>query len=111
MELEQNSIPAESLVPRKAEQWLEVPKIIPQDKILQQTAKQIADRLEAKRDLAGGGEKMASGKVFAELKVQAEREKIEGNLNASRRIAGDQKKLKDEKELKSRLWRNCESGR
>ena len=102
MELEQNSIPAESvtLVPRRAEQWLEVPKIIPQDKILQQTVKQIAGRLEAKLDLAGV-EKTASGKVFAELKAQAEKEKIEGNRNALRRIAGDQKKLKDERQLKS----------
>ena len=99
MELDQNSIPAESLVPQRVEQWLEVPKIIPQDKILQQSVKQIADRLEAKRDLAVV-EKTTSGKVFAELKVLTEREKIEGNQNALRRIAGDQKKLKDEKQLK-----------
>ena len=92
MELEQSSIPAE--------QWLEVPKITHQDKILQQTVKQIADRLEAKRDLAGV-EKTASGKVFAELKSQVEREKIEGNRNALRRILGDQRKLKDERQLKS----------
>ena len=66
MELEQSSIPAEfeTLVPQIAEQWLEVPKILHQDKIFQQTVKQIADRLEAKRDLAGV-EKTASGKVFA----------------------------------------------
>ena len=102
VELEQSSIPAESetLVPQIAEQWLEVPKIIHQDKILQQTVKQIAARLEAKRDLAGV-EKTASGKVFAELKAQAEREKIEGNRNALRRIAGEQRKFKDERQLKS----------
>ena len=38
----------DALGPQMAEQWLEVPKIIPQDRILQQTAKQIANRLEAK---------------------------------------------------------------
>ena len=41
------------LLPQMVEQLLEVPKINPQDRILQQTAKQIADRSEAKRaDLA-----------------------------------------------------------
>ena len=40
-------------VPQMAEQLLEVPKIIPQDRILQQTVKQIVDLSEAKRaDLA-----------------------------------------------------------
>ena len=40
-------------VPQMVEQLLEVPKIIPQDRILQQTVKQIVDRSEAKRaDLA-----------------------------------------------------------
>ena len=63
-----------ALVPQMAEQWLEVPKIIPQDRILQQTAKQIADRLEAKRDLAGSEKSLtASEKVFSdEWKAKAE---------------------------------------
>ena len=39
-----------AVVPQMGEQWLEVPKIMPQDRILQ-TAKQIADHLD-KRDLA-----------------------------------------------------------
>ena len=40
-------------VPRMVEQSLEVPKIVPQDRILQRTLKQIVDRSEAKRtDLA-----------------------------------------------------------
>ena len=64
----------DALVPQMAEQWLEEPKIFPQDRILQQIVKQIADRLEAKRDLAGAEKSLAaSGKVFAdELKAQAE---------------------------------------
>ena len=41
-------------VPQMAEQLLEVPKIIPQDRILQQTLEQFVDRSEATRaDLAG----------------------------------------------------------
>ena len=41
------------LLPQMVEQLLEVPKIIHQERILQQTAKQIADRSEGKRaDLA-----------------------------------------------------------
>ena len=42
-------------IPPMAEQLLEVPKIVSQDRILQQTVKQIADRSEATRtDLAEG---------------------------------------------------------
>ena len=64
----------DALVPQMAEQWLEVPKIIHQDRILQQTVKQIADCLGAKRDHLAGAEKslMASGKVSDELKAQTE---------------------------------------
>ena len=43
---EQNAV-----VPQMVEQWLEVPKILPQDRVLQ-TAKQIADHLD-KRAVAG----------------------------------------------------------
>ena len=40
---------------------MEVPKVIPQDRILQQTAKQIADRSEAKRaDLAKAEKSLAA---------------------------------------------------
>ena len=41
-------------MPQMAEQLLEVPKIVPQDRILQQTVEQFVNRPEAKRaDLAG----------------------------------------------------------
>ena len=36
-------------VPQMAEQFMEVPKIVPQDRILQQTVEQFVDRSEAKR--------------------------------------------------------------
>ena len=56
-----------AVVPQMVEQWLEVPKIMPQDRILQ-TAKQIADHLD-KRDLA-----RAEGKTFSdEWKAQMDR--------------------------------------
>ena len=49
------------LLPQMVEQLLEVPKIIPQDRILQQAAKQIADRSEAKRaDLAKAEKSLAA---------------------------------------------------
>ena len=61
-----------AVVPQMGEQWLEVPKIMPQDRILQ-TAKQIADHLD-KRDLARAEKSlMVPEKVFSdEWKAQAE---------------------------------------
>ena len=47
----------DALVPQMAAQLLEVPKIIPQDRILQQTAKQIVDFSEAKRAKLAEAEK------------------------------------------------------
>ena len=93
-----------ALVPQMAEQWLEVPKIIPQDRILQQTAKQIADRLEAKRDLAGAEKSLtASGRVFSdEWKAQAEcLRNVRGNRRAvGRVITGVERKFHGEEQLK-----------
>ena len=93
-----------ALVPQMAEQWLEVPKIIHQDRILQQTAKQIADRLEAKRDLAGAEKRLtASGKVFAdEWKAQAEcMRNVRGNRRAvGRVITSVERKFHGEEQLK-----------
>ena len=51
---EQNAV-----IPQMVEQWLEVPKILPQDRVLQ-TAKQIADHLD-KRVLAGTEKMIFSG--------------------------------------------------
>ena len=49
------------LVPQLVEQSLEVPKIIPQDRILRRTVKQIVDRSEAKRaDLAEAEKSLAT---------------------------------------------------
>ena len=61
-----------AVVPQMVEQWLEVPKIMPQDRILQ-TSKQIADHLD-KRDLAGAEKSLVvQEKVFSdEWKSQAE---------------------------------------
>ena len=48
-------------MPQMAEQLLEVPKIIPQDRILQQTVEQFVDRSEAKRaDLAKAEKSLAA---------------------------------------------------
>ena len=93
-----------ALVPQMAEQWLEVPKIIHQDRILQQTAKQIAGRLEAKRDLAGAEKSLtASGRVFSdEWKAQAEcLRNVRGNRRAvGRVITGVKRKFHGEEQLK-----------
>ena len=48
-------------LPQMAEQLLEVPKFVPQDRILQQTVEQFADRSEAKRaDLAKAEQSLAA---------------------------------------------------
>ena len=54
-----------AVVPQMVEQWLEVPKIMPQDTILQ-TAKQIADHLD-KRGLARAEEKTFSDEWKAQM--------------------------------------------
>ena len=51
----------DALVPQMAEQLLEVPKIIPQDRIQQQTVEQFVDRSEAKRaDIAKAEKSLAA---------------------------------------------------
>ena len=93
-----------ALVPQMAEQWLEVSKIIHQHRILQQTAKQIAGRLEAKRDLAGAEKSLtASGRVFSdEWKAQAEcLRNVRGNRRAvGRVITGVKRKFHGEEQQK-----------
>ena len=92
-----------ALVPQMVEQWLEVPKIMPQDRILQ-TAKQIADHLD-KRDLAGAEKSlMVPEKVFSdEWKAQAEclRNDRRDRRAVGRVITGAERKLHGEKQLKS----------
>ena len=69
-------------MPLVVEQWLEVPKILPQDRVLE-TAKQIADHLD-RRDRAGIEKMISSGKSQLEDKREV------GCVN----IAGNDEKLK-----------------
>ena len=91
-----------AVVPQMGEQWLEVPKIMPQDRILQ-TAKQIADHLD-KRDLARAEKSlMVPEKVFSdEWKAQAEclRNVRRDRCAVGRVITGAERKLYGEKKLK-----------
>ena len=91
-----------AVVPQMGEQWLEVPKIMPQDRILQ-TAKQIADHLD-KRDLARAEKSlMVPEKVFSdEWKTQAEclRNVRRDPCAVGHVITGAERKLHGEKQLK-----------
>ena len=97
-------------VPQMAEQWLEVQKIIFQNRILQQTAKQIADRLKNERDLERAEKSlMASEKVFAdEWKAQEEGwRSVRGKRRAVERVIfGVEWKFHDENQLKL-IVRKC----
>ena len=86
------------------EQWLEVPKILPQDRILQ-TAKQIADHLD-KRDLAGTEKSL----IHTNLDVKQEKRiddywNIDGSRDLSRPWTGfTQFSLLEEKPPEAYMW-------
>ena len=90
-----------AVVPQMVGQWLEVPKIMPQDRILQ-TAKQIADHLD-KRDLAVTEKMVVQEKVFSdEGKSQVECLRNDWrDRRAVGRVITAERKLHDEKQLKS----------
>ena len=81
-------------VPQMVDQWLEVPKILPQDRVLQ-TAKQIADHL----DKRGTWQELRRWIFSGEGKLQLEA--LWNDRRAVGRVITAEEKLHDEKQLKS----------
>ena len=82
----------DALVPQMAEQLLEVPKIIPQDRILQQTMKQIADRSEAKRDHLVEAEKSLAALMTSQAVSKSSYTQVASDHEASGRAFADELK-------------------
>ena len=74
------------------EQLLEVPKIIPQDRILQQTVKQIADRSESKRADLAGAEKSLAALMASQAVSKSSHTQVASDHEASGRAFADELK-------------------
>ena len=84
----------DALVPQMAEQLVEVPKIIPQDRILQQTVKQIVDRSEAKRADVAEAEKSLAALMTSQAVSKSSYTQVASDHEASgRAFAGELKAL------------------
>ena len=79
-------------VPQMAEQLLEEPKIIPQDRILQQTVKQIVDRSEAKRADLAEAEKSLAALMTSPAASKSSYTQVASDHEASGRVFADEVK-------------------
>ena len=79
-------------VPQMAEQLLEVPKIIPQDRILQQTVKQIVDLSEAKRADLAETEKSLAAFMTSQAVSKSSYTQVASDHEASGRAFADELK-------------------
>ena len=82
----------DALVPQMAEQLLEVPKIIPQDRIMQQTVKQIVDRSEAKRADLAEAEKSLAALMTSQAVSKSSYTQVASDHEASGRVFADELK-------------------
>ena len=78
------------LLPQMVEQLLEVPKIILQDRILQQTVKQIADRSEAKRADLAEAEKSLAASMESQAVSKSSHTQVASDHEASGRAFADE---------------------
>ena len=81
-----------SFLPQMVEQLLEVPKIIPQDRILQQIVKQIADRSEAKRADLAKAEKSLAALMASQAVSKSSYTQVSSDHEASGRAFADELK-------------------
>ena len=81
-----------ALVPKMAEQLLEVPKKIPQDRILQQTAKQIVVRSEAKQADLAEAEKSLVALMTSQAVNKSSYAQVPSDHEASRKAFADELK-------------------
>ena len=82
----------DALVPQMAKQLLEVPKIIPQDRILRQTVKQVVNRSEAKRADLAEAEKSLAALMTSQAVSKSSYTQVASDHEASGRVFADELK-------------------
>ena len=95
------------LLPQMVEQLLEVPKIIPQDRILQQTVKQIADHSEAKRADLAEAEKSLAALMASQAVSKSSYTQVASDHEASGRAFADELKALAEATVPGKFFKCC----